>query len=116
MTVIEVFYWLMAAELDAMKRHEWRILPLLRHLPDNVGEQIFIWIHIPLFVLFFWVSWLGTESIFAMALSLFAILHVGLTWLLRNHPAFEYNNPSSWLLICLPGLFGGLHLVACAMQ
>lgn len=119
--MIEVFYWLMVAalfthELDAVKRHEWRILPLLRDLSESFGEKIFIWIHIPLFFLVFWLSQLGAGSTFAIGLSAFAIIHVGLTWLFRKHPAFEYNNPSSWMLICLAGLFGGLHIAACAMQ
>ncbi|MGI9418320.1 MAG: DUF6713 family protein [Geminicoccaceae bacterium] len=118
--MIEVFYWLMVAalvthELDAVKRHEWRILPLLRDLPDDVGEQVFIWLHFPLFVLIFWISHLGAESILALGLSVIAIIHIGVTWLLRKHPAFEYDNPSSWLLICLAGLFGGLHLATIAM-
>ncbi|MGI9494082.1 MAG: DUF6713 family protein, partial [Geminicoccaceae bacterium] len=113
--------WLMVAalfthELDAIKRHEWRILPLLRNLPDNVAEQTFIWLHLPGFFLVFWFSQLGAGSVFAIGLSAFAIVHVGLTWLLRKHPAYEYNNSSSWLLISLAGLLGALHLTACAMQ
>lgn len=116
--MIEVFYWLMVAalfthELDAIRHHEWRILPMLRNLPDSVAEQIFIWAHLPLFFLVFWLSQFGAGSVFAMGLSAFAVVHVGLTWILRNHPAYEYNNLSSWLLICLAGLLGALHTVAC---
>lgn len=117
----EVFYWLMVAaffthELDAIKHHEWRVLPVLANLSDRVGEQIFIWLHIPLFFLVFWLSQFGADSVFAIGLSAFAIAHVGLTWLLRNHPAYEYNSLSSWLLIGLTGLLGGLHIAACALQ
>jgi len=119
--LIKVLYWLMVAalfthELDAVKRHEWRILPLLRNLPDSVGEQTFVWMHLPGFFLIFWFSQQGAGSIFAIGLSAFAIIHVGLTWLLQKHPAFEYNNPSSWLLICLTGLLGGFHILACLLQ
>ena len=118
--MIEVFYWLMVSallthELDAIKNHEWRILPILQNLPDDVGEQIFIWMHLPLVFLVFWLSQFGAGSVFAIGLSAFAIIHVGLTWLLRNHPAYEYNDLSSWLLICLAGVLGGLHIAACAL-
>lgn len=41
-------------ELDAVKRHEWRVLPLLRSLPERMGEQVFIWLHVPLFALLLW--------------------------------------------------------------
>lgn len=97
-------------ELDAVKRHEWRVLPLTRFLPDRVGEQVFIWAHVPMIaaVLFFGE---GQESVgFRMGLSAFAIVHVWLHWLFRNHPAYEFGNPSSRALIWLTGLLGAAHL------
>ncbi len=111
-----LFYWLMLAsllthELDAVKRHEWRIFPILRSLPDPMGEQIFIWSHIPVFLLLLLGSTNGTTSVFAIGLSLFSIVHVVLHWVLRRHPACELNNSSSWTLIVLPGLLGAVHLV-----
>lgn len=32
-------------ELDAAKRHEWRVLPVMGSLPERGGEQVFIWAH-----------------------------------------------------------------------
>ena len=113
----DILYWTMLAaflthELDAVKRHEWRILPLTSFLPERVGEQVFIWMHVPLFLLILWGSSDGGSGAFARGLSAFAIVHVGLHWLFRRHPANEFNNPSSWGLILMAGGFGALHLIA----
>jgi hypothetical protein len=35
---------------------------------------------------------------------------------LRRHPAYEFNNPSSWGLIVLTGVLGGLYLATAAMH
>lgn len=47
-----VFYlglsMLLTHELDAMSNHEWRVLPFLRVLPDDIGMLIFVAIHIPI--------------------------------------------------------------------
>lgn len=119
--MLELFYWAMVAaffshELDAVKRHEWRILPVLRVAPELVGEQFFIWIHIPLFFLIFWMSKDSADGLFALCLSGFAVVHVGLHWLFRNHPANEFNTTSSWSLIGLTGLLGALHLAVVSME
>lgn len=100
---------LLTHELDAVKRHEWRVLPLTSFLPERWGEQIFIWIHVPLI----WaiLAWSGVPG-FRLGLSLFAVVHVGLHWLYRRHPAYEFNNPSSWALILLAGVFGAAYVAA----
>ncbi len=97
-------------ELDATKRHEWRVLPLMRLLPDKLGEQTFIWLHVPLFGAVLWYGRTGADTAFAMSVSAFAIVHVGLHWIFRNHPAYEFNTLSSWSLIGLTGLLGAAHL------
>lgn len=113
----DVFYWAMVAalfthELDAMNRHEWRVLPLLRALPEEVGRNLFLLAHLPLFFAVFRFSGSGTDAPFAVGLSLFALVHVGLHWIYRCHPANEFNNPVSWLLICLPAVLASGHLIA----
>ena len=114
------FFWLMTAtllthELDAVRRHEWRVFPYLRTFPDSMAAHIFVWLHIPLFMLVLWALWQGATAHIAIGLSVFAILHVGLHWVFRHHPAYEFNNPGSWALILLPGLFAVLHLATIAI-
>ncbi len=97
-------------ELDAIKRHEWRILPLTSFMPERIGEAVFVWAHVPLFALIIWIAEQGAASTAAQWLSGFAVVHVGLHWLYRNHPMYEFNNLRSWVLVLLPGVFGAVHL------
>ena len=104
----DILYWALLGaffthELDAVKRHEWRVLPLLRALPDAVGEQVFIWAHVPLFAA---ILMTGTDDAVRLGVAAFAVLHIGLHWLFRRHPAYEFNNASSWALILLTGALG----------
>jgi hypothetical protein len=105
-------YWAMVAafathELDAVRRREWRVLPLTRFLPDRVGEEVFVWAHLPLLLL---VLVFSDAEGFRIGLAAFAVVHVGLHWLFRRHPANEFNNPSSWALILLTGALGGIYI------
>lgn len=97
-------------ELDAVKRHEWRVLPLLRALPERFGEQVFIWLHVPLFALLLWGGDGDRESATRVGLAAFSVIHVGLHFIFRRHPAYEFNNPSSWGLILLAGALGAIYL------
>jgi len=102
-------------ELDAVKRHEWRVLPLTSFLPERVGEQVFIWIHVPVFLAVFLFSQGRLVGRFRLGLSAFAVIHVGLHWLFRKHPAYEFNNVSSWSLILLTGALGATYLVGACL-
>jgi hypothetical protein len=113
----DVLFWAMISafithELDAVKRHEWRVLPLTSFLPERVGEQVFIWMHVPLLLILLWFSREGANTTFAQVFSSFAIFHVLLHWLFRKHPAYEFNNFSSWAIIVLTGVLGAAHLIA----
>ena len=115
-----LIYWLMVAaffthELDAAMRHEWRVLPLTSWMPEQTGKQIFIWLHIPLFFLIFWFSGITSTNGFRIGLSAFAVVHVGLHWFFRKHPAYEFNNTSSWSLILLTGGLGSAYVVMFAL-
>lgn len=94
-------------ELDAVKRHEWRVLPLTSFLPERIGEQVFIWMHVPLFLAIFA---LGESESFRLGLSVFAMIHVALHWAFRKHPAYEFDNASSWGLIILTGVLGAAYV------
>ncbi|MCP5038022.1 MAG: hypothetical protein GY945_10525 [Rhodobacteraceae bacterium] len=103
--------FLLTHELDAVLRHEWRIHPLTSFFSDRTGEQVFIWAHVPLSVLLIWIAKLGPDSYAAYLLSCVAIVHIFLHWLFRNHPANEFDNLSSRVLIWLTGLAGAWHLI-----
>jgi hypothetical protein len=111
-----IYYAVLAAflahELDAVKRNEWRVLPLTSFLPDRIAAQFFIWAHVPLLWLILWLDDRTATSGVRLCLSAFAIVHVWLHWTYRRHSAYEFNNPSSWALIALTGILGALYLGA----
>ncbi len=113
----QILFYLMLAfffthELDAVKRHEWRLLPKISFLPDHIVERIFIWLHIPLFLMIFYYAAGEVNSGFNLFLSGFSVVHAGGHWLFRKHPACEFNNPTSWTLISATGIFGALHIIS----
>ncbi len=100
---------LITHELDAVQRHEWRLLPVLRGLPEVAGFQAFTLLHVPLFIFFFWLMGHLSPQVrqtFQIWLAAFAVVHVGLHWLFRHHPEYEFHNPLSRFLILGAGLAG----------
>jgi hypothetical protein len=107
---------LLTHELDALKRHEWRVLPLTSWLSDRVGEQVFLWAHVPLVVALLWFGETPAPGAFREGVAAFAVLHVGLHWAYRHHPAYEFRGPSAWGLIVLAGVCGAAYLtVTCVI-
>ncbi|GAB5387883.1 MAG: hypothetical protein Alpg2KO_08510 [Alphaproteobacteria bacterium] len=116
----QFFYLLMLAlfivhEMDAMQRREWRVLPLLSRLPDAAGQTVFLLGHVPLLLALFWFDGLDHQGMIAQVLSAFAIVHVGLHWLFRRHPAYDYNNTVSIAVIVGTGIAGAIHLALLAL-
>ena len=117
--MLDIVYYLMVGsffthELDAVKRHEWRVLPVIRALPERFAEQTFIWLHVPIFALLLWGGDGQASNRVRIGLAVFAIVHVGLHWFFRKHPAYEFNNPGSWAMILLPGFAGAVYLILVA--
>lgn len=104
--------FLVSHELDAVRRHEWRVLPLFSALPEWLSEQVFIWGHLPIFALLFGFGGFNPMSTIALCLSAFAIVHVFLHILFRQHAQYEFHSASSWALIIGMGVSGALHLMA----
>jgi LPXTG-motif cell wall-anchored protein len=100
--------FLFSHEVDAAFRLEWRVLPITSQLADDLGREVFTWLHIPMFgaILAF-----SSNTQFRAGLAAFCIIHIGLHWLLRNHPSNQFNNPTSWLLILGAGLVGLTYLL-----
>ena len=116
MTWDALSFWAMVGfftthELDAIRKHEWRVLPLTSFLPDKAGEAVFLWMHVPLFAVVAWIATSGVASLGAILLSGFAAVHVALHWLFRRHPAYEFNTLESWSLIVGAGVAGALHIL-----
>ena len=76
-------------ELDAVAQAEWRLLPVLNQLGDEMAYRWFALLHIPLFALLMW--WTGNTSprirIRAqVSVDVFLVVHAGLHILFLEHP------------------------------
>jgi hypothetical protein len=99
-------------ELDAMRCREWRIFPGLSLLSDKLGQLIFIFAHIPLFLYVFYQLTNSTNlDRFINGFDIFMIIHVGLHLLLLKHKNNEFKDWTSWTIIIGAGLFGLADLI-----
>jgi len=102
-------------ELDAMQRSEWRILPILSSLNDEVAGRLFLLLHTPLFVwIFAHLSQPHTEGFgsFRVGFDVFMLIHALLHVLLRKHPENEFRGWMSWVIIGGAAAFGLIDLVS----
>jgi heme/copper-type cytochrome/quinol oxidase subunit 3 len=113
-----VFYlglgMLFTHELDAMPNHEWRILPLLGATPDNIGFQIFLLAHVPIFAVAIALVASLNASIRTrtrVVVSAFLLAHGLLHALFGTHPLYEFSSFSSEVLIYGSAIFGSAYLV-----
>jgi hypothetical protein len=99
-------------ELDAMRCREWRIFPGLSLLSDKLGQLVFIFAHIPLFLFVFYRLTNGTNlDSFVKGFDIFMIIHVGLHLLFLKHKNNEFKDWTSWTIIIGAGLFGLADLI-----
>ena len=101
-------------ELDAIPNHEWRVLPLLRLLPDDLGLVVFVIAHVPIFaVLVAMVASTNerTRNLSRLAISGFLVLHGVAHLLYMDHPDYEFSSVLSQSLIFGGAVFGTIYLV-----
>lgn len=113
-----VFYlalaMLLGHELDAVHRHEWRLLFFLRNLSDSIGQQIFVLLHIPLFILIFYLITHDQYLVrywTMLGFNLFIVIHAGLHWRLRKHHLYEFDSLASNLLIYGTAVISIIHML-----
>jgi cation transport ATPase len=110
-TVIALF---VAHELDAVRLREWQLLFILRRQPEHRAFAIFVLLHIPIMVIFLWLAAhpsLQVRTWFQIVVDVFAMVHVGLHWHLRNREQSGFRDRFSRNLIFAVGFFGAIHLV-----
>jgi hypothetical protein len=107
------FAGLLSHELDAVHKHEWRLLFVLRNMPDEQARDAFILIHVPALVLLLWLlnhSDIAVRTPAMLALDGFMVIHAGLHWRLSSNPKYEFNAPISRLLIFGTAVIALIHL------
>ncbi|MBD2259407.1 DUF6713 family protein [Pseudanabaena sp. FACHB-2040] len=113
------FATLATHELDAVTQSEWRLLYILRSLPEPTASTAFVAIHVPLLAVLFWLTFNDNLSIRAGSRAVFAafwVIHAGLHKALENHPLYTFHSPLSQSLIFGCGLLGLLYGVAVYVQ
>ncbi|MBW4507204.1 MAG: hypothetical protein KME64_11925 [Scytonematopsis contorta HA4267-MV1] len=109
------FATLITHELDAMTQSEWRLLFILRSLPEQIASFTFVVVHIPLIAALLWLTnnkSLRIQDWSRIAVATFLMVHVGLHKLLEHHPDYTFNSLLSLGLIYGGGLLGFLYWVS----
>lgn len=92
-------------ELDAMTSYEWKLIPILRSLPEELGMTAFVIFHIPLFAGIIALIACNNEQIRSLsriAVSGFLLLHAVLHIWFSSNPNYGFvSTISNWLI------FGG---------
>jgi hypothetical protein len=109
---------LIAHELDAVTQSEWRLLYILRRLPESLASSAFVALHVPLMAGILWLTTHESESVRGrsrLAMSMFLVVHAGLHQRLSNHPAYTFISPLSLALIYGGGLLGLAYVILAAI-
>ena len=102
-------------ELDAMTRHEWRLLPVLSQLDDEAGRFWFVLLHIPLFAGVFWLASHLNQKIRStsqIVISAFLVIHGGLHFALSGHDLYEFEAPIETITVYGGAVAGLVYLVS----
>lgn len=110
------FGFLATHELDAVTQSEWRLLYLLRAMPEPLARDVFVALHVPLFALLLWLCHHPRPVLregSRMALAIFLVVHVGLHLRLQAHPLYHFHGLLSQALILGGGACGLCYLLWC---
>ncbi len=108
------FATIITHELDAMTQSEWKLLFILRSLPEETASLAFVVLHVPLIAVLLWLTNNESKAIKTwsrIAFSAFLIIHSGLHKLLENSPNYTFNSTLSLGLIYGAGLLGLLYFI-----
>jgi hypothetical protein len=106
-------------ELDAMPNHEWRGMPVLRSLPDDVAMTWFVVLHIPLFAgLIALVASVvpRTRALSRLVIGAFLVVHGILHAMKMGEPTYEFSSLMSQALIFGGAALGAAYLALEAMD
>jgi len=106
-------------ELDAIANHEWRIMPILRSLPEEVAYTTFVVLHIPIFAVLIALVFSShgrVRRISRIGVGVFLLAHAGLHLQFARTAGYEFDSLLSSILIFGGALVGGLYLAACVKQ
>ena len=99
-------------EMDAIHHEEWKMFPILSNLSDKQGYIIFVSLHIPIFVLIFWlITNISAAEVFATIFDAFMIIHFLLHILFLKHKKNKFKDSFSWSIITGVAICGIFDLI-----
>ena len=101
-----------AHELDAVARHEWRLIPGFSQLNDQLGQNIFILLHVPILWVVFWLSAHRSEFIrhrTQLSIDVFLVVHTIIHFGFSGHKFYEFSGTLSHFFIIGGGILGAMH-------
>jgi hypothetical protein len=97
-------------EMDAIHCKEWKLFGFLSKLPDSTGRIIFSILHLPLFIIIFFLIEYQFE-IFFWILNIFLVFHLLIHWIFNKHKFNNFKSRYSSLLIISMGLIGVISIL-----
>ncbi|MBG9757128.1 DUF6713 family protein [Lysinibacillus sp. RSDA_15] len=97
-------------EMDAIRRSEWRLFIVLKDMKDSKAYQVFIVIHLFLYVIILSLLFSPYQTITFWVLDIFFIIHTILHLLFERHPRNEFKNTFSRAIIYPMGFLATIHL------
>ena len=101
-------------EMDAVTRQEWQLLPLLSLLEGEVARVTFIGVHIPLFVVLFWLTGHRSATIrrrSQIGVDVVLVVHGMAHWAMSGVEGYLFEPPLETVMVFGGALVGALHLV-----
>ena len=107
------FSLLIAHEMDAIVRHEWRLLPGFSVIADDaVARDVFTLVHIPAFAVLLWLSVKpGIGLKVQRGIDGFLVLHAIAHAALSGHALYEFVPPVETVTVFGAGLVGAVDLL-----
>ena len=108
------FALLASHEIDAALAAEWRLLYVLRGLPEPVAASAFTLAHVPVFAVLLWLAFHRQVGVLTWArrgFMAFLLIHAGLHARLSDHAAYGFSGWESNLMIFGAALVAVLYLL-----
>lgn len=108
------FALLLGHEMDAMVRHEWRLLPGFSAIADDaLARDLFTLAHIPLYAVLIWLAG-HTRAVLRTrtqwGIDLFLVAHGAVHFILSDHRLYEFEPPVETITVYGAALVGAVHL------